>query len=61
MLLEIILALYAGIGIYRFYTSFVEGQPLREAVLNGLTWPADVYFEVKEMIRRNYIDKDGPV
>lgn len=55
-----ILAFYFGIGIYEFYKSFLMGQPTRECVINGLVWPVEVYYEVRDLIKRNYIDKEGP-
>ena len=55
-----LLALYFGVGLYEFYKSFLMGQPIQECVLNGLTWPSEVYFELKEIIKQNYIDKEGP-
>ena len=55
-----ILSLYFGVGLYEFYKSFLMGQPTRECVLNGLTWPVETYYELKDIIKRNYIDKEGP-
>lgn len=55
-----ILAFYFGIGIYEFYKSFLMGQPTRECVINGVVWPVEVYYEVRDLIKRNYIDKEGP-
>lgn len=53
-------AVYFGVGLYEFYKSFLMGQPTRECVINGLVWPAEVYFELRDIIKRNLIDKEGP-
>lgn len=55
-----LLAIYFGVGIYELYKSFLMGQPARECLINGLVWPVEVYYEVKGLIKRNYIDKEGP-
>ena len=59
-ILIVLAATYIGVALYEFYKSFLFGQPTRECILNGIVWPADVYFELKELFKRNYIDEEGP-
>ena len=58
--LILIASFYLGIGLYEFYKSFLMGQPVRECFINSLVWPVEVYYDLKDLIKRNYIDKDGP-
>lgn len=59
-ILLVLVATYIGVGLYEFYKSFLFGQPTRECILNGLVWPVDVWFELSQLIKANYIDKEGP-
>jgi len=59
-LFTVIVALYVGIGLYEMYQSLLQGQPTRECILNGIVWPIDVWFELKQLFKTNFIDKDGP-
>lgn len=53
-------SVYFGVGLYEIYKSFLMGIPTKECLINGLVWPIEVYYEVKDLIKRNYIDKEGP-
>lgn len=59
-ILIMLVAIYVGIGLYEIYQSMLMGQPTRECILNGIVWPADVYFQIKQLIKANFIDKEGP-
>lgn len=58
--LPLLFAIYVGIGLYELYISYLFGQPIRECVINGIVWPVEMYYNIKDAVTRNYIDKDGP-
>lgn len=58
--LILLASIYFGIGLYEFYRSSLMGAFFNEALINALAWPIDLYYEIKNLIKGNYIDKDGP-
>ena len=60
ILFLLVISTYIGVALYEFYKSSLFGQPTRECFINALVWPVEVYYYIKDIITRTYIDKDGP-
>lgn len=58
--LILFVSIYVSVGLYQFYKTYMVDTPIREAIKYGLAWPIDTYFELTELFKRHYIDKDGP-
>ena len=58
--LIVLVSTYTGVALYEFYKSFLMGQPTRECFINALVWPVDTVFEIKQLLKANFIDKHGP-
>lgn len=56
----VLVSTYVGVALYEVYKSMLMGQPTKECFLNGLVWPIDTVFEIKQLLKANFIDKEGP-
>jgi hypothetical protein len=58
--LIVLLSVYIGIGLYEFYKSVLMGYQIIECLMNAVSWPVVAFVEIKDLIKRNYIDREGP-